>query len=152
MGESDPNGVGRTRRWWSAIIDDLDSDTVVLQVESVVTTIKPESRRKLGRTVAEVDVSSGLRSANTHNVEAVKRRYRAKEHRRCNSHLTTHDVDAPVHAIREVDVEMARLAKHHVGAWRGASMGVRSGVVGSHVRLHLDDPASYTRGNEDLVE
>ena len=115
-------------------------------------TVQPKGRGELGRAVTEVDVSPGLRPPRTHQVEPSHWCDRSEKHGGGSSFLAAHDIGAPVHPVGEVHVEVAGPAKHHFSARRRPSVGMRSGIISSHIGLNLDDAALHAWGNEDRVK
>ena len=109
-------------------------------VEAGLLTAQGEGRREAGRPARPV----------------AARRSRRGGPRRASSPATTsparsrtalaapgraaHDVGAPVHAVGEVDVEVAGRAEHHLGARGRAAEGVRPGVARPGIRLDLGEP------------
>ncbi len=58
-----------------------------------------------------------------------------------------------MHAIGEIDVEPARRPEHDPGARCRAPVGMASGVVEAHVRLHLDQSGGPAiRADEQLAD
>ena len=64
---------------------------------------------------------------------------------------TRDDVDAVVHPVREVDVEVPGWSEHHGVARRPPAIAVTRRIV-RRVGLDLDDPTGTTIDDEHLVE
>ena len=76
---------------------------------------------------SRVSRSPGRRSlARSHRLEPRQRRQRPEQHRTCRPRRAAHDVRAEVHAVGEVDVEMARRTEHR-GVARRPARGTRGG-------------------------
>ena len=90
-----------------------------------------------GAEVSVVDVAPARRIS----VEPVRRLEGTKQHGRPGALGLTGDVDAPVDAVRAVDVQRARCGEHRAVSRRAPAKRVTRRVVG-RVRLDLDDPAT----------
>ncbi len=79
-------------------------------------------------------------------------RERTQQHRDAVSFLAAHGVRAPVHAVGEVHVQVARRAEHRGVAGRQPSVRVARRIVRAEVRLDLDDAGAAGPADEHLVE
>ena len=70
--------------------------------------------------------------------------------------LTRDGVEAPVHAVNEIDVRHARWTEQVRRACRETSGGVAGGIVGTDIGFGLDDPSTrdpfWRRALEDRAE
>jgi len=90
-------------------------------------------------------------------VDSRTRLERAYQNRLRLTFSPSHEVQAVVHAIREVDVGVARRSEHHLRARRApAAGGMGSQVVRPQVGLDLDQPAppllAVDLADEDLAQ
>ena len=87
-----------------------------------------------------------------HHTDAREGRECPEEHGSAVSLLAADGVGAPVHAVGEVHVQVARGAEHRGVAGRQAPVGVARRIVWSQVRLDLDDAGAPCPPDEHLVE
>src|SRR5439155_1940969 len=92
-----------------------------------------------------------------HDVDTYDGRAAPQQHGARPSRLAAHDVGAPVHAVREVHVEVAGRTEHDAIARRLAPERVAAGILVARVGLDLDEPDRKPPGlrvvvHEQLVE
>src|SRR4029079_8703776 len=83
----------------------------------------------------------------THRVEPGRRLYLARERRLGASLLRADEVEAPVDAVRAIDVGVAGRPEHRGGAGCPPPEAVARGIV-LVVRLHLDDGPAHAADAE----
>ncbi|MNI73631.1 hypothetical protein D3C73_1296530 [compost metagenome] len=89
-------------------------------------------------------VATGGRAQRVHQVLPGNRRGGTQQYRNTLTDVTADDIAAPVHAIGEVDIEMARFAEH-AGVARGhAAPGVCRRIFAAGIRFDLDNARHAT--------
>src|SRR3954471_4551566 len=129
--DADARRDDRLRRRWRAIVPDVGTGAVHRHADAQVSA-------QLGRAVGQPPIDSFTDQ-------------RTKEHRLTVTLVPRDDVDAVVHPVDEVHVEMARRAEHHLVASRPSAIAVTGRIV-LRVRLDFDDPAAPAADDDDLVQ
>src|SRR5674476_1527 len=138
------DGAGRARRWITDRRPHYEGAARRGRVDTVL--VAPE-RQRLGqarRASGQIPVADAI-STRTGQLEPVDHFPGPHEHPVGDAYRTADQVRAPMHPIREVDVQSPRLAEHHPGARGGPSEGMRPGVVRPAIRLHLGETDRDTR-------
>jgi hypothetical protein len=138
-----------------AVID--DPDRAADEIGAVGVAGETERLGQPGGSGAQIAVSPGLGPTGAHLIESGGRGAGAEQHRGRHSVGAGDHVGAPVHAVREVHVQMTGGSKHGLVSSGGSVEGVAAGVFAPRVRLDLDDPGGqpFVRRSdpvEDLVE
>src|SRR5665647_2518852 len=145
------DGAGRARRWITDRRPHYEGAARRGRVDTVL--VAPE-RQRLGqarrasgqarRASGQIPVADAI-STRTGQLEPVDHFPGPHEHPVGDAYRTADQVRAPMHPIREVDVQSPRLAEHHPGARGGPSEVMRPGVVRPAIRLHLGETDRDTR-------
>ena len=130
------------------------------EVGAVVAAVEAEGLAQAGGAGAEVDRAEWLGGSSpaggvagaAHHSLAGERREGSEQDRGADSVLAADDVRAVVHAVGEVDVEVARGSEHRPVAVGGTAVAVAGGVARPLVGLDFDDPGGAAAADQDLVE
>ena len=137
LGETDTCGPGHSMHGKAILFDPY---VVALQIQPVFPPRYAKSLAELSRSVTELrERATGAIAL--HDVETLQGLEGTEKNGASNSRFVGDDIHAEVHAVADVDVEMARSPKHHCCAQRGPAIGMRPGIARSGIRLDLDNPA-----------
>ena len=150
-----PRPVGRLAqpdaRAGADLVDRLTRHQDVAQVEAVVVAVDGHRLAEPSGATGQVTVGRATSSA-AGGLDAVDDLAGAQQDRARPALRSAGDVAAEVHAVGEVDVEVPGRSEHHRVAVGAAVEGVRAGVVGSVVRLHLGEPDRHSPVREGGAE
>src|SRR5215468_7922540 len=113
---------------------------VCKEIETVRAAVKPEGRGKPRGPTSEITILEYARPPRPSSVKPVNDGAGSQKDGGRHPDLAHGDVEAPMHAIGEIDVKVARGAEHDGVAHGTPAVGVRSGVVGTPVRLDFGEP------------
>ena len=109
------------------------------EVDAVVGAANAEGLGEPRRTRAQQSIVSDAAML-SHQLNALDRLGRSKEHRAPLAIPAGHDVHAEVHSIREIDVQEAGGTEHHLGP-RGQATERMARLIVFLICLRLDDPS-----------
>jgi hypothetical protein len=110
-----------------------------------------ERLRETGRTSRKVSLTDGTAGATcgaalTRDLDSVHYLTRSQQDRGCAPLRSAHQIDARVHSVGEVGIDVAGAQKHRPGARGFATEGMGARVVGTAVRLDLGESDRDTAG------
>src|SRR6266511_6054467 len=153
--ESDPRGTSGTAWRRDPVVH--DAQRAPCQIGAVVRPGDPERLGQPRRARGQLTVAPRRVTPVAHDLDALDGRAAPQQYRARPARLTADDVGAPMHAVREVHVEVAGRAEHHAIARRLTPIPVAPRILVARVRLDLDEPDGDPTelrvvGDEELVE
>src|SRR6185437_908491 len=118
-----------------------DDERRLVERMPIVLAVDAERETELARAIREVHVAPRARAPRAHQLDAAHWFHGANEHRARRAFGARDGIEAPVHAVDEIDVGDAWGAVERRSARCAARGGVAGEVVLADVRLGLDDAA-----------
>lgn len=132
-----------------------DDDAVAAghQVGAVEAAVQPEGLRELAGPAGQIVVAARSGAQFAHALQAQQRLDGPQQHRYAFAHFAADNVAAPVHAVSEVDIEVAGLTEHAGRTRRLTAIGVCGRIDTARVGFDFNNAAgSAIVTDQELVE
>lgn len=150
--QTDAPTLSRLFRRWFAVVGDPNFAALIDHIHPIVLARDGESLAEFRGSRTEVSQLPRLRAPFLHRLDALERRQRSDQNRHTFTLPPTHGIRTPVHAVREVNVQMPRRTEHGGVALRLSAVGMTTRIFETGVGLDLDDASRESATDEDLVQ
>lgn len=123
-----------------------------VQTLAIMLACNGERLGELSRAVGEAFYRAPPLAALIHLIQAAQWLKRANEHTAWRAFLVSHDVQAFVHTVDEVDVGVSRRAEQYFSAFGNSSRGVCRQIAESEVCFGFDNHAGSFAMDQDTAE
>jgi hypothetical protein len=127
-------------------------ESAAYQIGAILFASNAQCERQLPGSGREILDPLGCRAPTPHSFNARERLECTDENASRLALLLSHEVQAFIHAVNEIDVRVSCGAEEHPCSIRNATPGMRRAVINAQVCFRFNDTACGTTVNQNLAE